>query len=355
MVGAETAAHMPAGGLPPLACGDGNASNYLAWSNLAWLTDSHLHENATVLPPATRTMLAQMRDLAEAMREQSRSAIDRPLAQAPAPAAPGLPPLLPSETPGADTMDFAEEDAASGDDTVSVAPAFPGAAGDPAGTGRLRAPARRLPGLVAACAGALALAAALLGPQPEPAPAPAVDMALAPSPSEPILRQMLTTRLDHAAAEPDRIDPRLMDRTARLPEDFWPLDQLTVEAGLTRSHLTRVDLQRRLSLVSGARLSTDGLFGPETRRALRIWQAANGLQPTGHFDLASIGLLRARTSATPNRSGPNGGTSGEVMLGASRFGTLCWHGNTAQQGASDVLRCEDALPNWVFASLVRVR
>ncbi len=352
--GEQSAALMPAGSLPDLAREGDGARDYLAWSNIAWLADSHLLENGSLLPPGTRSMLAQMRDLAEAMRDQSRPSVvsppPAPDAQKTAVPAGAAPASAPEETETGETGAAAADGEPA---AAEAAPAFPGAAGVGAGTGRPRAPARRLPGIVAACAGVIALAAALREPLPAPAPEvteAVVDVALAPSPSEPVLRQMLATRLHHATARADRIDPLLLEDATRLPPGLWPLDQLTVEAGLTRSHRTRVELQRRLARATGAALVADGLFGPETRRALRGWQGANGLLPTGHFDLATIGLLRARTDT------PRSDRQGAIMLGDSRQDALCLDDRPDAAKTRDLLRCEEtgalrAGGSWLSAAL----
>jgi len=42
----------------------------------------------------------------------------------------------------------------------------------------------------------------------------------------------------------------------------------------------------------GASLATDGIMGPKTRAALKSFQQAHGLKPTGHLDKATRAALK---------------------------------------------------------------
>ena len=42
----------------------------------------------------------------------------------------------------------------------------------------------------------------------------------------------------------------------------------------------------------GASLATDGIMGPKTRAALKSYQQAHGLKPTGHLDKATRAALK---------------------------------------------------------------
>src|SRR5205814_183326 len=55
-------------------------------------------------------------------------------------------------------------------------------------------------------------------------------------------------------------------------------------------------LQRALS-TAGASIIIDGVLGPQTKNALREFQRANGLQPTGAFDAVARAALETRLRA----------------------------------------------------------
>src|SRR5690606_6800791 len=63
-------------------------------------------------------------------------------------------------------------------------------------------------------------------------------------------------------------------------------------AGLDRA-LTR-EIQERLVAIGGS-APVSGSVNAATRAAIRSWQGAVGLEPTGYLTAAQIALLRART------------------------------------------------------------
>ncbi len=56
------------------------------------------------------------------------------------------------------------------------------------------------------------------------------------------------------------------------------------------------ETQQLLSRISGANLSADGVMGPQTRNAIREFEASNGLIPTGDVSDALLRLLRSKAS-----------------------------------------------------------
>lgn len=73
-----------------------------------------------------------------------------------------------------------------------------------------------------------------------------------------------------------------------------PEPQMTpeeAEAALSLTRTQKRDIQRDLEVLSYYTLAIDGLFGPGSRRAIRDWQQANGLQVTGYLDAAQIQRL----------------------------------------------------------------
>lgn len=56
------------------------------------------------------------------------------------------------------------------------------------------------------------------------------------------------------------------------------------------------ETQQLLSRISGTNLSADGVMGPQTRNAIREFEASNGLIPTGDVSDALLRLLRSKAS-----------------------------------------------------------
>ena len=67
------------------------------------------------------------------------------------------------------------------------------------------------------------------------------------------------------------------------------------EGALELSPRDRRQIQRRLSLAGFDPKAVDGIFGPNTRAAIREWQAASGTLPTGYFAERSLAVLMLET------------------------------------------------------------
>ena len=83
-----------------------------------------------------------------------------------------------------------------------------------------------------------------------------------------------------SATPPDQVD----DENAALEERLL---------GLTLDE--RVDVQRRLRRLGYDPLRTDGTFGAGTRRAIREWQADEGVEETGYLTADQVRLIRVET------------------------------------------------------------
>lgn len=234
---------------------------HLAWSNLAYQVGSHLLANGQTMTVETRMMLAQIRDLSEAMSEETRSALLHTTAPPAAPAA---------------------------------------AAGTRPGLRRLALVAGLF---LCASAGPVAeapLPAALRAPvQAEPAE-PAVPLAPAPPPLAP-------AAVAPAPAEP-AAPPSVLLAPPAAPN---PLYAPAEETALALTRAERAEIQTRLRLAGFGQRRSDGVFGPRTRAALAAWQARRGLPVTGHLDEAARARLVAETEepfararAAARRTGP---------------------------------------------------
>ena len=81
-------------------------------------------------------------------------------------------------------------------------------------------------------------------------------------------------------------------------------DPSAVEASLALDRATRRLIQQRLRNEGFDPGTPDGLFGPQTRAAIREWQQSRGASPTGHLNSADVELLRA--AAAPLSAVPQG-------------------------------------------------
>lgn len=66
-----------------------------------------------------------------------------------------------------------------------------------------------------------------------------------------------------------------------------PITRLSLSSAPLRPDTTVRTVQRALTVIHYP-LRDDGLFGPRTEEALRAFQRAQGLKPTGAIDLSTI-------------------------------------------------------------------
>lgn len=67
------------------------------------------------------------------------------------------------------------------------------------------------------------------------------------------------------------------------------------EERLELSRAQRREIQRRLKFVKHDPKGIDGIFGPATRDAIKAWQEASGIPPTGYLNAHGIEMLTAET------------------------------------------------------------
>ncbi|HEY0834777.1 MAG TPA: peptidoglycan-binding domain-containing protein, partial [Azospirillum sp.] len=69
---------------------------------------------------------------------------------------------------------------------------------------------------------------------------------------------------------------------------------------------------------NGSDIAVDGVWGPNTRRALRDFQQANGLEATGQLDGRTVSALNiGQSQNSAGQSGGSGGTGGGPNSGTS--------------------------------------
>lgn len=120
------------------------------------------------------------------------------------------------------------------------------------------------------------------------------------------------------------------------------------EAALGLTSVARRAIQRRLISAGFTVGAADGVFGVQTRAAIREWQETRGLPSTGHLDAPSLALLLAGRddgSRTP--------VGGEA-LAAQREVTF-WNSIRESTDPADFLEYRRRFPGGVFDELVESR
>lgn len=125
---------------------------------------------------------------------------------------------------------------------------------------------------------------------------------------EVVTRQEANGATDTAATPlPDSDDSDI--RLAAVPDAAKPVEAdadssaapmeaaAAAEALLGLDRDARREVQARLRLAGHDPQGIDGIFGPNTRRALSAWQAAAGLVATGYLDAAGLARLERATEA----------------------------------------------------------
>ena len=82
----------------------------------------------------------------------------------------------------------------------------------------------------------------------------------------------------------------------------WGCNGPVIEEGLGLNQAARRQVQQGLRAAGFDPGGADGLFGPRTRTAIRSWQSARGVRPTGYLD-GSQGRSLARQKRIPTAGG----------------------------------------------------
>lgn len=124
--------------------------------------------------------------------------------------------------------------------------------------------------------------------EPEPAPAPP------PQPSEPPTAEVV-------------------------PDDPQPSrDQPVVQTSADSQRVPVAEIQTLLNRLGYDAGPVDGASGPRTRQAIRAFQNANGLAPTGEPDADLLIALRTAAEATPAPASGQASTAPQPLMPLSR-------------------------------------
>ena len=125
-----------------------------------------------------------------------------------------------------------------------------------------------------------------------------------------------------------------------------------IEADLALTADERRAIQRDLTTLGLDTRGIDGLFGPGTRAAIRVWQGRNDLEQTGYltrdqiFTLAGQAARRAEEIAAEER---------EARAAAAREDRAFWQATGAGEDAAGLRAYLGRYPEGIFAELARER
>lgn len=102
------------------------------------------------------------------------------------------------------------------------------------------------------------------------------------------------------------------------PEDPPPIgggnqSAAAVEASIGLSRTQRIQIQKQLSAVGYSTGVADGLWGANTRTAIRRWQTANKLPATGYVTAQQVRLIAQQAGAAVG-SDPGGTVTGDDLV-----------------------------------------
>jgi len=93
--------------------------------------------------------------------------------------------------------------------------------------------------------------------------------------------------------------------TATLPPaQTVPASAASVEADIGLTRTQRTQIQTQLSALGYASGVADGLWGSNTRNALRRWQTANNVTSTGYVTAQQVGLIRQQAGTAAGNAAP---------------------------------------------------
>ena len=132
----------------------------------------------------------------------------------------------------------------------------------------------------------------------------------------------------------------------------WGCNGPVVEEGLGLDRATRRQIQEGLHAEGFNPGGADGLFGPQTRAAIRRWQASRGAPTTGYLDGPAAAALRSAGVSSPAAAAvaPAGSPPGNA--GSDN---LFWQSIMNSTNPADFEAYLQQFPNGVFVALARNR
>ena len=131
----------------------------------------------------------------------------------------------------------------------------------------------------------------------------------------------------------------------------WGCNGPVVEGELGLDRATRRQIQQGLHAEGFNPGGADGLFGPQTRAAIRRWQAARGAPTTGYLDGPAAAALRSAGVSSPAAAvAPAGSTPGNA--GSDN---LFWQSIMNSTNPADFDAYLQQFPNGIFVALARNR
>lgn len=102
----------------------------------------------------------------------------------------------------------------------------------------------------------------------------------------------LVSNIDTYVGE-EKNSPAVKENNSSKKSEILPSEELekAVESGLGLSRSDRKEVQRRLTLIGFNTRGVDGVFGPNTRKALSEWQKSAGLGTNGYLNEESYAQL----------------------------------------------------------------
>lgn len=124
------------------------------------------------------------------------------------------------------------------------------------------------------------------------------------------------------------------------------------EDALALNRDARRSIQRSLSLLEFDTHGIDGIFGPDTRRAVTNWQQTNGYPQTGYLDAEQINRLDAQAS---RRAAEVEAEAERQQQAAARLDRAYWDETGAKGGEPGYRAYLERFPDGVFAELASTR
>ena len=129
----------------------------------------------------------------------------------------------------------------------------------------------------------------------------------------------------------------------------WGCNGQVIEEGLNLDRAARQQIQQALRAAGYDPGSTDGVFGPRTRAAIRDWQSARSERATGYLDGPAAEALRSAAPSAPAASGAQQTTASP--LASAELEGLFWQSIMNSTNPADFEAYLEQFPNGTFRRL----